>query len=119
MIVTLSTSNAIFSRKDLTNTMLKIEKGVPITPSHRVKSKSKWSAIDSMDIGDSFVLDIPRDKKGDEKGTQYNRLYSKVWNAFAKRKYKCLIRKTAPNQIRVWRISKYQKKNAALRVVGE
>jgi len=92
--------------------MLKIEKGVPIAPSHREKSKSKWSALDTMDIGDSFELEVPKGKGA------YNRLYSQVWAAFHNRKLRCVIRRVDESTIRVWRVSKYEKKNAKLRAVS-
>lgn len=92
--------------------MLKIEKGVPIAPSYREKSKSKWAALDTMDIGDSFEMEVPKGKDG------YRRVYNSVWVAFHNRKLRCLIRRIDEKTIRVWRVSKYEKKNAKLMAVS-
>ena len=92
--------------------MFKIEKGVPIAKSYREYGYQKWAILDTMNIGDSFQYEFEEGRKG------YNRAYNRLWNAFNSRNMRCLIRKIDDNKLRVWRISKHEKRNEKLRVIG-
>ena len=93
--------------------MLKIEKNIPVPlTSYRKKSDSKWSAIDTMEIGDSFEIKCPSTVKAREK------FRANIIGAFNARKMKCSIRRVADDKFRVWRVSKYEKKNAKIRAVN-
>ena len=93
--------------------MLKIEKNIPVPlTSYRKKSESKWSAIDTMEIGDSFEVKCPSTTKAREK------FRAAIIGAFKIRNMRCSIRRIADDKFRVWRVSKYEKKNSKLRAVS-
>ena len=92
--------------------MLKIEKNIPLSEGYRKKSNAKWSEIEAMEIGDSFEIKCPSTVKARE------RFRASIIGAFTHRGMKCSIRRVADDKFRVWRVSKYEKKNAKLRAVN-